>query len=61
MKCPIRSGLLDSSESRRDAGMMSRATSTRLGRVAAASRAAMPMERADTRFLNPEAVFFVVL
>jgi hypothetical protein len=52
---------LDSSKSRRDAGMMSRATSTRLARVAAASRAAMPEQRADTRFLNPEAVFFVVL
>jgi hypothetical protein len=52
---------LDSSESRRDAGMMSRATSPRLGHVAAASRAAMPKKRTHTRFLNPEAVFFVVL
>jgi hypothetical protein len=52
---------LDSSESRRDARMMSGATSTQLDHVAAASRAAIPRERADTRFLNPEAVFFVVL
>jgi len=53
--------LWDWLESRRDAGMMSRATSTRLGQVAAASRAARPKERAHRHFLNPEAVFFVVL
>jgi hypothetical protein len=52
---------LDSLESRRDTGMMSRAMSSRLGRLAAANRAAMPREGANTRFLNPEAVFFVLL
>jgi hypothetical protein len=61
MKCPIRRRFYDSSRSRRAVGAMPPHLELARDRGAAATRFAMRSPPPHTRFLNPEAVFFVVL
>jgi hypothetical protein len=61
VKCPIRRLFCDSSRSRRAVGAMPPHRELARDRGAAATRVAMRSPPPHTRFLNPEAVFFVVL
>jgi hypothetical protein len=61
VKCPIRRRFCDSSRSRRAVGAMPPRRELARDRGARATRVAMRSPPPHTRFLNPEAVFFVVL
>jgi hypothetical protein len=61
MKCPFHSGFLNRPLSARGARARARQSGRRHRRGVSSRRAAMRERRADTRFVNPEAVFFVLL
>jgi len=61
MKCPFHSGFSNRSANARIALAPARRCERWRRRVASSRRAAMRNARTDTRFVNPEAVFFVLL